>query len=619
MQLNEAKKLYLAAKKAYYGGETPIMSDAKFDKLEAAIAEVEPDWKYLHSTGIKVGKKRSVKLRKPMPSLNKVTTDNEGAVLRWLSAQETSELIAMPKIDGAAYQLVCRNGEPVSLATRGDGVTGEDVSHFLPHLNLPRAFKAKGEFVLRCEIAMKRSTFDKKWKGVFKSDRNLASGLFNRQDVHAAIKDMDVVVLRLLDPRVSLSDGLKFASRAGFTVIPAATFAQGKLQLKQLSKLLAKAHKSCPYRIDGLVVHSNEEGLKETTDKPDFAVAYKENEAGRLTTIQEIIWEPSKHGMLVPKARVAPVEFDGATVKLAALNNAGWAKERGLGVGAKVKIVRSGEIIPKIVEVVKKAPFKLPAASTFGKWEWDETGTHIALVDAVSNDRVAVHRLNTFYSVLDIDHIGPGQIAKLVEAGVTTTKQAALLKLKDYVGAGLSPKIAAKVVAQMEQVRSEGASLPLLVKASCVFEKGIGERRIQKLLDDGWTVKGMLAAKTLDEDTLSHTLGGTVAAEAIARGWPSFLKWVKAAGIPVQHPKKVKAVKLASSKLQGVGVTFTGYRDEDQEKVIIANGGSIVSFGGKTTVLLYKEGGKASSKLEKAEAKDIACLRWPQFTKKYGL
>jgi len=99
-------------------------------------------------------------------------------------------------------------------------------------------------------------------------------------------------------------------------------------------------------------------------------------------------------------------------------------------------------------------------------------------------------------------------------------------------------------------------------------------------------------------------------------GVKGFKTWMKETGLTVAAPVK-KVTKESTGALKDVKVTFTGYRDEDQEKHVEANGGEVISFGSKTTVLLYKAGGKKSSKLDKAAAKGIAVMTWSEFKKMY--
>ena len=173
--------------------------------------------------------------------------------------------------------------------------------------------------------------------------------------------------------------------------------------------------------------------------------------------------------------------------------------------------------------------------------------------------------------------------------------------------------MADKVIAQFVELKKTGAPLAKLVKASSVFEKGVGERRINKLLKAGF-VDDFKKVK-LDEGKMRSILGGTVASAAIAKGWPQFVAWLKDAGIQPLFP--VKSKKGNSDKLAGKSICWTGYRSEEQEQQVESAGGEVGSFNSKTTVLLYKPGSKESSKLDKAREKGIPVLTWEQFSKKY--
>jgi NAD-dependent DNA ligase len=625
MEIADTKKRYLAARKAYYAGAA-IMSDEAFDKLEDTIRKIDPAWKPLHSTGVRIGKKVTAKLTYPQPSLNKIATHEKAAIVRWVNKMLDSKYLTvcvMPKIDGASYQLTYKAGKPISLVTRGDGVHGEDVSHFLSHLNglpsLDKTFNA----VIRVEIAMPRTVFDKKWKGIFKSDRNLASGLFNRQDVHAAIKDMRVICLRNLTHKGTLSTGLEALERRGLQVVPYTTY---RVAGVPWGKLEAKLRDSTPltsYRTDGYVVHVDDL-TPVTVDRPAHAFAYKFNTGeGSLTTIQGITWEASKHGALIPTAQIDPIEVDGATLRNVTINNASWARDRKLGVGAVVRVIRSGDIIPKIVEVVTPGEFKLPSVTKYGAYHWDDNKTHLLLDNPDTDDTVVRNRLNSFFTVLDIDHIGPKQVQSLVEAGVTSTLTLTRLTEAKLVEQGIGKAIAAKVAVQLDELRQKGVPLPKLMKASGVFTKGFGEKLTQRLIDAGFdlerTLEGGFVTPFRPKHLSSESVIGPVRGTQFMEEWPNFLSWYQKSAVPFKRSVKAKSIKAKSQKLAGQAFTWTGYRNTEQEELVKAHGGSVVGFGSKTTILLYQTGGKSSSKLEKAEAKGIQVLRWEQLVRKYQL
>jgi len=175
--LDKMKADWKAANDAYHNGRRSKLSDAEFDKLEAAIRRKDPTWAELAKTGAKVkgGKKTKVELVEYMPSLEKFYP--EGADKRGRCATE----IIMNKADGSSIQVVYKNGSPTQVATRGDGVTGQDISFLIPHLKLPKSIPVKGTVVLRCEALMKTSVFDSWYSKKYDNPRNLVAGVLNRK------------------------------------------------------------------------------------------------------------------------------------------------------------------------------------------------------------------------------------------------------------------------------------------------------------------------------------------------------------------------------------------------------------------------------------------------------
>jgi NAD-dependent DNA ligase len=314
------------------------------------------------------------------------------------------------------------------------------------------------------------------------------------------------------------------------------------------------------------------------------------------------------------------VQVSGAKVSNVTVNNLKWAMDRGLGIGAKVKIVRSGEIIPKIVEVVKAVPLVVPPEY---KWHWDENGTH-AMIDQKHHgqDAITVEKFKHFFGTLEIDHASEALAKALVAAGVQSTVD--LTAIDPYEASGYSKAILAKVIPQVEKLQKEGAPLPKLAKASGVFPNGVGERRIQKLLDNDLDVKHLAwnwdkqsnHAKAAYTQSICVVLGPNVGMQVVDN-LQAFGVWLGASMIPVKAPSK--KAKKAGSKLAGIGVTFTGFRDKVFENVILDNGGDVVDFGSKTTVLIISLSGKASGKIDKAKERGIPVLTLAQFKEKHGI
>src|ERR1700737_3106308 len=381
MNLKEQKALYLNANETYVQGADAIMSDAEFDKLEQAIRKVDPDWKHLHKTGAKPDKKTEVALEHFMPSLTKFYPEK---IDKWLASRK--DLLIMNKLDGSSVQLIYDKGVPVKLITRGDGTNGGDISFLLPHLNVPKSIKFKGHLVFRCEAVMSRYTFDLKYGKEFQNARNFVNGLLNRMTPHKALADVDIIVLGIYDHEIY--DGLQYASKQGFRVV-----AHSMYDI-YLSDRLSCAREASFYDMDGLVLCEKSFTLAYTNaDKAKNIIAYKENvllEEATVATVVEIIWQTSAKLRLIPKIKIKPVRIGGTTVTYATCHNAEWMLARSIGPGAQIQIVRSGDVIPKIVGVLKKGTLQLPDVP------YKQVGVHFVAIEQSKEDDVrAIHKFFT--------------------------------------------------------------------------------------------------------------------------------------------------------------------------------------------------------------------------------
>lgn len=632
MSIAKKKALFTKARRVYYNSKTgeTLMSDKVFDLLESLIDEEDHDWLMDQGTGAppvrksaKLGAKVERKLARPCASLNKVRPNDPNKLERFQAriAELAPYCGIMPKLDGSSLFAEYNKGVPVSLCTRGDGVTGKDVSFLIPYTTLPKSIPDKDHVCVRLEAVVKVDTWKAKWtpekagaKG-FKGDRAMASAIFNRQDAHPALADVDLVVVRAHAPDAyeewALAEGLSWAKRCGFKTVPCAVTPTNQLDVDSLSEALQLADSKSPYKIDGLVIFSNASGLEATEDVPEHAIAFKVVEGeSAVTTITEIEWKVSHTGKVVPKAVVKPVDFDGVVVVNCSIHNPALAVKNGWGVGAKVRIIRSGEIIPKIVETVKKAEFVMPTAKALGgKWHWDENKTHIYMdTSKGSNPDQVVKELGRAMECIGIEHAAGSMAGRIAEIGCPDAMALISALYSDpvrlFMRAGASQKMAAKIAATLPAT----LTMPMLMKASNMFPEGLGERRFAKLMEEDehrWYNVAERCKKLISLDECVAYLGkvfGTVFHD----NQLAFYERLKALPhIPVKQPPKVKSPVAKTGPLKGQCITMTGYRDEAEVAAIMKAGGEIVDFSSKTTILLHRPGGKASSKLEKAREKGI--------------
>lgn len=625
LKLPEWKKLYKKAKVAYYAGE-PIMTDAEFDKLETTITKFDPKWGELHRTGVKIGKKVERKLPFPMPSLGKIMAEDSKALDRWLAKYGDQPVIAMPKLDGNSVVLVYEAGKPTKLITRGDGINGKDISYFIPYLNLP-ILRDKVKLAIRCEIMLPLSVFQKKWAKTFDNPRNGIAGILNRQEAHPALKDATVFALRVLNMKAALSSGLSVLSgllpnkKHSLRVVPGYLMGEREVQPRYLEALMGKMKEDMDYELDGVVLHSDVRALPHGTEKPDYARAWKLNDLDNAVTatVKRVLWNESSHGILVPKMELEPIKVQGVTVRFATANNAAWAKSRGLGPGAQVKLIRSGEVIPKIIDVIKRSKLPLPSKALVGDYRWDEHNTHLVLVKPGDNDKVKARKLARFFEKMEIEFVSRGTSEKMVTAGFDTVEKVLRMRPRDFLKLeGFGERSAERAAYALESVVDEGVDLAKLMVASGLFARGIGERRIQSMTehDPALTYGSAKASKSKLREVYDIPRMPEVIADDYLKNIIRFWAFVERTGLTV---KPYQTHKVKTGPLKGQSFSWTGYRDKEQESWIESLGGLVVPFGSKTTTLFYKDGGKASTKIEKAAAKGIKTITFDKIRRKFGL
>lgn len=588
------KKLYKQAIEAYEKG-TPIMSDAQFDKLEASIRAKYPDWDLLKTTGAKLKKYKAV-LDEYMPSLGKVYPED---FAKWARKYDNDSLfVVTAKLDGSSVQVVYEDGKPVKLTTRGNGEVGGGISYLLPYTNLPQKIKHKGKLVLRLEAVMRKSTFTKKYSQDFDTARNLVAGVLNRKLNKAnksLLKDIDFVVLGVYGKKPL--EGLLLAKKLGFLT----TAYRDIVKLKDLSTVLKdelESKNDYIYDMDGLVIaEANTPLTYKENERPKYMVAYKDNneeDNAQETSVKQVIWQASHSGRLTPKVEVEPIDVDGVVIKYATAHNAKWLKDRGIGKGAKVKIVRSGDVIPKIVEVVKPrfSASDLPTVATIWK------GVH--LHEVAQSKEAAVRNVHRFLVVNGVENIATGIIEDInIKPTILNFIKLAVVKEQRALQllANLGKVRSKQVLLELQHLR-ELDLINFLVGSGC-FSAGVAVKRLQSIQefvsieelvkDDANTSSMLEGIKGIGPALIQEIVEGLERARPLLK---EARKYITVKETKVDAPKQ--------GRFSGMTACWTGYRSKEEEAKWLMEGGTVTSFTNKTTYLFYSPTGKQSSKVSKA-------------------
>ena len=383
----------------YYMLEDPVISDFEFDKIVKELAALEtayPQYVRVDSPSKRVGgavseKFGQVKHNIPMLSLDNTYSKNEveefdKKIKRFLGygGAEEIEYECELKFDGLAIELIYKNGIFVQGSTRGDGVTGEDVTVNLRTINtIPLKLQKDISYIeVRGEILMGKEGFKRlneerleEGSSLFANPRNAASGSIRQLDPEITSK-RNLVMFAYGVGDYSKENSFKtqfelinFLKSLGINVNKNIKVVKGISGAIDFFDYIAKKRESLPFEIDGIVIKANDlklqERLGEISKSPRWATAYKFSAKQEVSDITGIEVSVGRTGILTPVAILNPVNIGGVVVKRATLHNQDEIDKKNINIGDKVLVERSGDVIPEVVKVMSKGEkggaFKLPS------------------------------------------------------------------------------------------------------------------------------------------------------------------------------------------------------------------------------------------------------------------
>jgi len=568
-----------AASAAYYNTGKSKISDAAFDVLWETLQKRSPNNPILRKVGSAPAAGSSkIKLPYPMPSLDK--KKQAVSIDRWIDDYEGPYVLS-DKLDGVSLMIEYTGRGKYNLYTRGNGSTGQDITAFGKHLNIP---KVNGTVAVRAELIVPKSKLDSLLKKSGNPDsfnlRNYVSGLVNRKDDSPGLKNVKIVAYEILKPRMAPSAQFAKLKSMGFAVAPNTSVKN--LSIDVLNAALERRLARSKYDIDGIVVCQDKRNSLYSSNPP-YAFAFKshaQSQQHRATVVQ-VHWRASKDGYLKPRVEIEPVkDATGVTIRYVTAHNGLYVYENKIGKGAVLEILRSGGVIPYISGVLKKA--RKPDMPN-EDWEWTDSGVDLVLKDFSANDTVLLRRLNFFFATLGVEGLRSGTLARLVDIGLDTPTKII--------------KASATTFAKAEGIQSRTA------------------QKIRRNLEAIPDILSRRASAALVDEVASVSMFSTKLAAQFVEGLPKFQKFYKSLGLSIRTAKP--RVRRTSNRLSGKVIVFTGFRDARLANLIEKHGGTIAnSVSNKVTTLVVKEH-KGSMKERKAESLGIETLTIDDFTRKY--
>lgn len=371
---------------AYYQNDNPYLTDAEYDSLKRRNEELEkifPHLKRKDSPSQKVGAPilsafKKVTHRFPMLSLGDVFSSEEVddfimGVKRFLNTSKDITFMAEPKIDGLSFSARYENGRFVQGATRGDGITGEDITENLKTIrqlpqhiegNVPEILEIRGEvYMAKSDFFALNKKYQQEGKKTFANPRNAAAGSLRQLDAKiTAERNLSIFAYTWgeVSERVwtSQEDFFKHLQEWGFPINPHNKLCQNLQEIEENFAKLSEIRSSLPYDIDGVVYKVNDIALQERlgflTRTPRWAIAHKFPAEQAVTKINNIRVQVGRTGALTPVADLEPINVGGVIVSHATLHNEDEIKRKDIRIGDSVIIQRAGDVIPQIVSVIKE-------------------------------------------------------------------------------------------------------------------------------------------------------------------------------------------------------------------------------------------------------------------------
>lgn len=640
----------------YYVLDAPLVPDAEYDRLFKELQKFEEEHPELitsDSPTQRIGEKpisyfRPIAHKIPMLSLDNAFNDEDvhnfdRRIHERLESDASIEYVCEPKIDGVAVSLVYENGVLVKAATRGDGITGEDIlqnvrtiSSVPLHLrgsDFPKILEIRGEVYLSLEAFEQINARAKKTgEKVFVNPRNAAAGSLRQLDPKiTASRPLNIFCYTVGE----VSGGelpkkhwqiLKKINELGLRINPEIKLVKNISECLTYFKQMAQKRASLSYEIDGVVYKVNDIALQEqlgyVSRAPRWAIAHKFPAAEEITKLLNIEFQVGRTGALTPVARLQPVFVGGATISNATLHNIDEVWRKDVRVGDSVIVRRAGDVIPEVVGIVKdrrpphtkevKLPTHCPiCGSDIVKAEGEVVARCSGGLFCQAQRQESIRHFASRLA-LDIKGLGEKLIEQLVAehiisnvADIYTLKVEQLAELER-----MGKKSAEKLVQAID--KSKRTTFAKFIYALGIRE--VGEATAQSLANHFTAMENLMHAD-LEELQKIPDIGPVVATHIVTffhqKHNRELIEKLLSAGITWPKVQTLKQQPLAGEIFVLTGGLQTMSREAAKEK--------LQSLGAKTTETVSKNttcvivGADPGSKLQKAKELNIKIIEEKDF------
>jgi len=638
------KKIEYHAKK-YYVDDMAEISDFEYDFLFRQLVDFEEKYPEFSSENSPTKRVGGV----PLDKFDKVTHNvSMGSLQDVFSYDEIREFLNKfdpdteysieCKIDGLSVSLLYNGGKFIRGATRGDGITGENVTQNLMTIgSIPLNITYTGMLEVRGEVYMPRNSFvslnkirEENGEPLFANPRNVAAGSLRQLDSKiTAARKLDIFVFNIqaCDKEFSTHmESINFLKEQGFKILPYMIVSKSYEEITNHIDFIGDKRNDLPYDIDGIVIKMN--SLQQRLDigeiamRPKWATAYKFPPENKETKLLDIIINVGRTGVLTPNAIFEPVKLAGTTVSRATLHNIDFIHERDIRIGDIVYVQKAGDIIPEVTGVdLKKRAIDLPAyemprlcPSCGEPVIRDQTEAAVRCTNTACPAQL-LRNLEHFVSkgAMNIDGLGPSIIKLLCDNGLVSD----ITDIYKLIVTDLEPlermgtKSAQNLIRAIET--SKQNELDRLIYALGIRQ--VGDKAAKVLASRYGNIERFFTL-TVDDLVFIDDIG-EVTAEYIVNYFSHpqtrvIIDELISYGVNTTY----KNTELIGNQFEGMTFVLTGTlpsmtRDE-AEQIITAHGGKVTSSVSKKTNYVLA-GAEAGSKLTKAEKLEIEIIDQDRF------
>ena len=643
---------YYAGK--YYDEDKPEISDFEYDMLMVELRNLEkeyPEFKSKDSLTQKVGGHVKEGFKKvthevPLQSLQDVFSLEEVEEFDERMQKQAKEnnienikYVVETKIDGLSAALEYQNGEFVRGATRGNGLVGEDVTENLKTVKtIPMQIPDKIDITVRGEVFISKKDFEEmnqerqeNEEELFANARNAAAGSLRQLDSTITQKrplDIYIFNVQKIEGKNFNShfEELEYLEKQGFNVNPVRIPCNNIEEVKEAIKKIGEMRESLTYGIDGAVVKIDNlkfrEILGSTVKVPRWAVAYKYPPEKKETTVENIICQVGRTGVITPMAILKPVSVAGSTISKTTLHNEDFIKEKDIKIGDTVVIQKAGDVIPEIVEVVKEKrtgkekEFTMPrVCPVCGAEAVREEGESAVRCTGIECPAKLFRNLVHFVSreAMNIDGLGENIINQLLEkkliqniADIYTLKFEDIASLKKN-----GKKFAQNLIDAIE--RSKSNDLSRLITALGIRHVG---GKAAKILAQKYKSLDNLEKANQEElqqiDDIGEIMANSIVEFFSQEQTKDLIKRLKEAGVNTKEAEEEILDNRFEGKTFVLTGTLTDFTRKEAEDLIEKHGGKISSSVSKKTDYVLA-GEEAGSKLTKARDLGITIINEEEF------